>query len=257
MEHFFEAAFSSTITQLRGSAPMAQFTIDNGIVDGKTIVQWTEDWWRWILNDPLASAPDNQNPLTDTTGHHAADNNNGPVFFIAGEGLGTTGHVTRSFDVPVGKPLLIPLVNSIDTPPEELPNGKAVSGDDPIIRPIEIYNTVQLDTHVTNLFANIDGQSISLFDLFSKHLVNTPFFSAGVSQPDSIATDFVGATAGTGLDPAMSGGYWLMISGLSPGVHTLNFGGAHSAYNVSFGAGTAPAGTQDVTDIINVVQHST
>jgi hypothetical protein len=86
---------------------MANYTIDSGVVDGKTIAQWTQEWWKWALNNPLDS-----NALSDTSGGLASLNNNQPVFFVAGEAF-LPGPVTREFTVPLGKPLLIPIDNFI------------------------------------------------------------------------------------------------------------------------------------------------
>src|SRR5690349_10924639 len=72
-------------------------------VAGKTIGQWTADWWNW-------TGSVNGNVFADTTGALATQNQSGPVFFIAGT-QGTS--VTRSFDVPGDKFVLFPLVNFI------------------------------------------------------------------------------------------------------------------------------------------------
>jgi hypothetical protein len=53
----------------------------------------------------------------------------------------------------------------------------------------------------------------------------------------------IGAAVGSELSPTLGSGYWLMVSGLSPGEHTLTFGGAESdGFSVS------------VTDHIDVVR---
>jgi hypothetical protein len=235
---------------------MADFRIDNGIVDGKTIAQWTQEWWKWALDNPVdADHPIGSNPLSDTSGALAGLNNNQSVFFIAGENF-LPGPVTREFNVPVGKPLLVPLENFVDSPPEALPGvSDPILGDNPRIRSIESYNASQFNSHVTRLFATIDGQSIPMAQLFG-HLVNAPFFDAGTSQPDSMATLLVGAPAGTVLNPVKSTGYWLMIDNLAPGTHTLHFGGNSDPFTASFGAYPFGAGSQDVTDTIHVVAPS-
>src|SRR5690348_2782188 len=79
----------------------------NDIVDGQTIAQWTQDWWKWVLQDPSS-----ENPITDETGAYAGVGNTGPVYFIAGT---ASGNAERTFDVPAGKPLLIPMINAFDT----------------------------------------------------------------------------------------------------------------------------------------------
>ena len=92
---------------------------------------------------------------------------------------------------------------------------------------------------VTSLFATIDGVSITNPE---SDLVNTGFFSMGRTRPGSEVAA-LGAPVGSELSPTLGSGYWLMVSGLSPGEHTLTFGGAESnGFSVS------------VTDHINVVR---
>src|SRR5262249_42606793 len=110
MEEFVMAAKSGT------------YTIDapNAIVDGKTIAQWTQDWWTWALQSPAY-----KNALDDTTGKYAhvgngdhqnaqGDQDQPGVFFIAGT-QGTATDATRTFTVPQGDALLVPMINYFDT----------------------------------------------------------------------------------------------------------------------------------------------
>ena len=196
------------------------FTLIHHCFDGETLSQWTEKWWTWALQAPAAT-----NPLLDTTGAYAGVDNNGSVFFIAGtfSTSGASGTADRTFDVPAGKPLLIPMLNEFDTL-------------DP--KSTETEDMENFRHSVTSLFATIDGVSIT--DPKSD-LVNTGFFSMGKTQPGSLIEE-LGAPAGSELYPTKSSGYWLMVSGLSPGEHTLTFGGS-----LSDGFSTR------VTDHINVV----
>src|SRR5689334_18744978 len=86
----------------------------NSIVAGRPIADWTAAWWTWASQAPVAA-----NPVTDSTGAYANQNNNGPVFFIAGTS-GTSGAATRSFQVPGGRPVLLPMINFVDTEPAEI-----------------------------------------------------------------------------------------------------------------------------------------
>src|SRR6185295_11156121 len=77
--------------------------IDGGsTVAGKTIGEWTADWWNW------AGA---SNVIGDPDGSAANNNQSGPVFFVAGTSGGAP--VTRTFTVPAGKNVLFPLANWI------------------------------------------------------------------------------------------------------------------------------------------------
>jgi hypothetical protein len=162
--------------------------------------------------------------------------NNGPVYFIAGVSQ------TNEIDVSFGKPLLVPLRNFVDTPPEFLPNSPQgpLSFSDPAIGATESINAAIFNKSVTSLEADIDGKPIS--NLFSQ-LVNTNFFNAGTAEAGTLATDFFGvARAGTVLDPAKSSGYWLMIDNLPKGEHTLHFAASWNSFTLSFGNAPVPAG---------------
>jgi hypothetical protein len=169
--------------------------------------------------------PANQNPLLDPTGGFAGVDNNRSVFFIAGTTSPAFDNVAtsadRTFDVPAGKPLLIPMLNTFDTLDSE-------STEEGIMEDFR--------TSVTSLFATIDGVSIANPE---SDLVNTDFFSMGSFQPDSLIADLamqagVSIPEGTELDPTLGSGYWLMVSGLSSREHTLTFGGAqNNGFSVS------------------------
>src|SRR5689334_9659060 len=107
-------------------------------VDGKTIAQWTADWWTWYWQHPASS-----DPTTDPDGRFANVNNMGSMFFIAGT---PGGSAERSFSVPAGKPLLIPMVNFSDTLDPKVTENK--------------LNTDFMKS-ITNLFAEIDGNAVS------------------------------------------------------------------------------------------------
>lgn len=215
---------------------MANFTIDSGVVDGQTIAKWTQDWWTWALNLPTSNSP-----FTQPDGTHTATNNSGPVFFIAGV------QQSAPFDVPAGKPLLVPVINFIDTAPEVSPNKNKADINNPIysnaIHATENRNIKSLDGTLSDLFVKVDGVSIP--DI-SSHIVDSSFFNPGTAQPGKLAYDYfkVNTNADTSLGPAKSGGAWLMIDNLTPGQHTLEFGGHSSAFG---------GFDLHVTDTINVV----
>jgi hypothetical protein len=198
------------------------FTIDHGMVDGQTIAQWTADWWTWALQ-----ADAKTNPLLDSTGAFANVNNGGPVYFIGGTENGTA---ERTFAAPAaGKPILFPMLNFFDT-----------------LDPKNTENQLMaaFKNSVTNIFAEIDG--VSIINPQS-HLERTDFFSMGQTKEGSLIAQ-LGAPVGSELSPTKSTGYWLMIEGLSPGSHTLHFGGSSSGIPDVI----APFSV-DVTDHITIV----
>ena len=63
----------------------------------------SEQWWQWILSVPAAITPQ-----LDDTGARASINNDGSVFFLAGDWGGPS---TRTINLPVGLPLFFPVLN--------------------------------------------------------------------------------------------------------------------------------------------------
>ena len=72
---------------------------------GQSYSEWAVNWWQWAL-----SIPADRSPLTDATGEFAGENQHGPVWFVAGT-FGDSAE--RSFQVPAGKALFVPVFNWI------------------------------------------------------------------------------------------------------------------------------------------------
>src|SRR5262245_64466360 len=66
-------------------------------------------WWQWILGIPVGANP-GLDDGSDQTGRACAVNQSGPVWFLAGTFTG--GPVTRVCNVPAGRALFFPLVNT-------------------------------------------------------------------------------------------------------------------------------------------------
>ena len=108
------AAIGAGVALGAASSPAQAVTIfdPGGSFAGKTIANWTAAWWTWALQLPGAT-----NSLSDTTGAYANLNNNGPVFFIAGNDVNSGPSTTRTFSVPDGRPVLLPMINLFDIEP--------------------------------------------------------------------------------------------------------------------------------------------
>jgi hypothetical protein len=196
----------------------AGYTIlpQGSIIAGKSIADWTAAWWTWGLQAPAST-----NPLYDPTGAFANVNNDGPVFFIAGN------TASRTFTVPAGKPVLLPLINIFDI--------ESVPPDDPVFSLAErqaaaaaVVNTWVGAVDTSSLFVSIDGNAVLAP---SSYLEVTGFFDMGPTQPGSLLESF-GVPSGTAATPTKSAGYWLMITDLSPGSHELTFGGSSDAFDI-------------------------
>lgn len=182
-----------------------RIAIPTAEVLGTSIKDWTENWWTWGLQ-----AQNDTNPLTDPTGDNADVNNDGPVFFVAGT---FGGPAERSFSVPEDTPLLIPVLNNIALVFDTDMPGEA----DRLL--------AQWEPTVGNLFATIDGVPVNNVE---SYFVKTDYFTPGSPQSGSLldtVLDPFNLPATEDLYPSRASGWWLMIEGLTPGQHTISYGG--------------------------------
>lgn len=176
----------------------------NLTVAGKTIGQWSVNWWQWALS---FSAPND--PFTDTTGANANLGQSGPVFFLAAN---PNVPSTRNFNAPAGAYLLVPLlVGELS----QLEIGFDKSAAD--VR----QAAKELADQIDSLTAVIDGVAVP--NLFTYRVTSPDFqFVAAPDNPIGVPTGNSGI--------AVADGYFLMLAPLSAGTHTIQFGGGISAF---------------------------
>jgi hypothetical protein len=221
------------ITFLVGSTARAAVSALPGgsSVGGKSIADYTADWWNWD-----GSFANGSNPFSDKTGAIANDHQSGPVFFIAGTTSTTPGAVSRNFSVPNGAYLLVPLLNIV-----------IANGADPGFATTAEEAKLLGDTGFSpaKMFASLDG--IAIPDLAS-HREDSPNFTLHVLSADSP----VAAPMGDFSD-AFASGYYLMFAPLSPGVHTLIFGGTSNSFDTPTNVHLLDPYSVNVTDTITVL----
>jgi len=179
------------------------------MVAGKTIGEWSTNWWRWAV----AMAPPGD-PFSDRTGEFANVNQSGPVFFLAGSPGGSN---SRQFAVPSGKYILIPLLVGEWSQLELGFNQTAAQ-----IRQAAQQQANQIDS----LHATLDGSTIAQATLFTHQEVSPNFNFVAV------AGNLVNVPGGaSGI--AVADGYFLMLAPLTPGTHVLTYGGGASAFGIS------------------------
>jgi len=165
---------------------------------GLTYGEWTAKWWQWAY-----SMPEAVNPMIDDTGRNCANNQTGPVWFLAGTGGGA---VTRECTIPSDKGILIPIINvvcesttdpSLDTEAELRACAKA---DQDTVIGKEII---------------VDGLNVGNLDSyrFQSQLFNLTF-------PENNIAGVAPQTA-----KAVSDGFWIFLKPLSPGSHEVHFKG--------------------------------
>jgi hypothetical protein len=187
-------------------APAALIYDAGAKVHGKTIGQWSAEWWKWALSFPAGP-----NPFDDPTGANAGLRQKGPVFFLAGT---PGGDAERTFTVPGNKPILVPLLVT------ELSELELGAGAD--VR-AEVEALADL---IDSLHLSIDGVEFPEAELFL-HRETSPDFSF-VAAPGNP----IGVPAGpSGL--AVADGYFVMLRPLGKGEHTISYGGGISSFDFS------------------------
>jgi hypothetical protein len=178
---------------------------------GSTYGEWSARWWQWVFSMPAVG-----HPLVDETGERCGQGQTGKVWFLAGTvaAPGNPVTVTRDCTVPQGKALFIPILNATF--------GAAVFDCEPTVPGIPCDVTAlraaaAASMDQATLEVDIDG--VQLQNL-SEYRVQSPVFS--VTAP---ADSLLPIPSGT-YAPMVSDGYWLMLTPLSRGAHTIHITGA-------------------------------
>lgn len=202
-------------------------------VSGLTYGEWSATWWQWLLAIPTGPGND-QNPQDQPTG--AVDcgiHQSGPVWFLAGNGTGATVTRTCSGHISSTTALFFPLINAECSTQDQAPfhctdaascRQCAASFAD-YIGP----NTVHVSVDGVDVLNGVQG-----------FRAQSPLF--GFTTP---ASNILFSSGGPGM--SVSDGYWVMLRPLSPGRHTIQFGGA-------LVRGPFSGFTQDVTYNLTVSQ---
>ena len=187
-----------------GRNPNPRIAPVNSSPYGKSYGEWANAWWQWVL-----SIPADRNPLTDETGAFCGEGQSGPVWFNAG----TFGNsAERHCTVPAGKAIFMPVFNWIfgSGAFDCHPTVPGVPCDVDALRASAAANTEAAEV----LEVSIDGaplQNVADYRASSP----TPF---SITYPENSVT---GVPAGTYF-PQVADGYWLMLSPLSKGAHTIS-----------------------------------
>src|SRR5690348_8446281 len=110
---------------------------------------WVGKWEQWLI-----SVPQPVNPATDPTGKNCAQNQVGPVWFLAGT---TGGSAERTCTIPAGKAILISVIGS-ECDYASYPNVKSEPA---------LVLCAQADVNrATNLQATLDGVNLKQLDKY-------------------------------------------------------------------------------------------
>jgi hypothetical protein len=176
---------------------------------GRSMVQWSQRWWKWIFSIP---AP--QNPFLDPTGEDCAVGQEGPVWFLAGiADPGMAAAFTRTCTVPEGKALLITPASVLNDFPCPDPNFKPAPGQS-LFDFLSEGAAAIVDGDTPKLV--VDGDELDNpfdFRFASRHLFD-------ITGDLSLQTTLDGCIIGT-PQPAVSDGYFYMVKPLRPGPHQV------------------------------------
>lgn len=163
---------------------------------GASYSEWSARWWQWALRMPI-----NHHPLTDTA--DASEGQEGNVWFLGGA-FSSVGPIERHITVPPCTSLFFPIVNQAFV---------AFPGDP---TDVDLLRSIIRDImdSAAGLSVEIDGRPIQHLDRFR--------FESVVFGTDFPEVNMFGIPAGH-YSPAVDDGYYLMLTPLSHGIHTLHF----------------------------------
>jgi hypothetical protein len=240
-KHFTHAIVHTLLVGLiagAGMTPSNAFADAEPKVLGKTIGEWSAEWWQWAFAIPTTTNPQ--------LGGDCAQGQQGPVWFLAGVWMGgTEGHpakADRSCNVPRGKYIFFPIANSFwlnsaqDDPHTETEYRKFANDE----LPPSIGGELE---------ATLDGNPIIFNPETPIIRSQSPVFTASFPPVNVITTSFrVPASDLTGY-PIVSDGFWVILPPLSPGDHNGEDPGDHTLH---FRAGPTDDLKQDVTYYLTV-----
>jgi hypothetical protein len=194
---------------------------------GLSYGEWSAKWWQWILQIPAAT-----NPNLDTTGANCAEGQSGQVWFLGGSFGTLPADIVRDCTIPAGKSILTPVLNyaagaalfDCDGPaaPYNIPCASFTFGGKTGVDALREEARVSINATAIPEVVSLDG--VRLSELAS-YRAQSPVFSFSLTINNIISylagiPDF--QPPGT-YTPAVSDGYWVMFTPLTPGRHTIIF----------------------------------
>jgi len=191
-----------------------EYYSSNSKPSGVSYGKWTVLWWKWAL-----SSPSNRNPVVDQSGEFASENQPKNMWFLTGmftEEDEKKRFPSRKCTVPLGIPILIPVLNSLADPLENL----HLKTDQDILEHIE----KQANTITKRIFT-INGESIS-----PQRVRSDPRIFDVYIHPDFDKSHKGGYTR------AASDGYWVCLKPLPQGEYDIHFEGSCEYGRLNSGA---------------------
>ena len=197
---FMLLLFSATLSPVLGSNSVNIFPPGSKPY-GLTFVEHQKNFWKWILEIPA-----NESPVNDRTGEKCANgqsNTNSSVFYLS---MNNGGLSERICKVPVGKGLLIPVMQ-VEWSDKEAP-GASVE---------ELHKSAKKDQDsVNSLYLKIGDKEYKYKDLI-KYRTQTDVFE--VVFPDN---GIFGVIEG-GVSKVVADGFYIITEPLTKGNYSVHF----------------------------------
>ncbi len=187
-------------------------------VDGKTMAEHAAGWWKWSQ-----SVPNDRDPVRDDSGKFCDVGQSGAVWFLAGTYDGS--HVSRTCEVPAGKYVFFPVINSVAW---KGPRSEMTCADAKRSAARQIQEALEL-------FVELDGAPLSKVKRYR-------------AASDECFNVYERVEEGPGSSdgyPAATDGFWIMLEPPSPGEHHLKFGGRQTK-------GERPGVIQDIEYMLKI-----
>jgi hypothetical protein len=180
---------------------------------GKTYSQWSTSWWQW------AAGISKPSPAGDSTGVNCAIGQSGPVWFLVGT-FGAFGTSTSPrCSVPVGKAILVPIVNG---------ESSTVERDGTTDAELRACAVDQIN-HVSQARLTVDGIPLINNDATAaKFRFQSPAFTITFAPNNGFGV----RPPGTGM--SVADGYWGLVKPLPVGLHEIDFSGIYTDNGTSY-----------------------
>ena len=197
---FMLLLFSGTLSPILGAQSLNIFPPESKPY-GLTFAEHQKNFWKWVLEIPA-----NESPVNDRTGEKCANgqsNTNSSVFYLS---MNNGGISERTCKVPVGKGLLIPVMQ-VEWSDKEAP-GASVE---------ELHKSAKKDQDsVNSLYLKIGDKEYKYKDLI-KYRTQTDVFE--VVFPDN---GIFGVIEG-GISNVVSDGFYIITEPLIRGNYSIHF----------------------------------
>jgi hypothetical protein len=223
---------------------------------GLSYGEWSARWWQWLFAIPPAVNPNLEGTPFDpdpSTPNDCAQGQSGPVWFLGGT-FGPFNWLThRQCTIPTGVSILFPVVNvgfgvlggdCLGT--GFIPNANPLlspclapywPNSDPTLLPsdqLKVHNWNDLAALIASGYDNSPPPMVAEVDnrplnALTAYRAKAPMFS--ITAPSS---NLMGTGVADTYGPNGSDGFWLMLTPLSHGEHTIHFASGDGFLDVSY-----------------------